>query len=336
MNIKEQKDKWGSLQKQAFVEDLLSAQPKDYQERNAHYRLASMLLSYPLQAISIAAGSYLLFSLAQHIWGLAFRSYLGIVSFIFCIILFLGIEGLRRWLVNSTGYNYFTTLKVYHGQLKKGEWLRSNLISLGFISIVLVLTGTLGVYQYIKNNKPQTPTINIEKITSSLSQKILDEKKHLQKLDQQIQSLLQSKKKELTETKSYGAWKGKDYLLPEVKERHRQYDQQIQAMQQQRQTHQNLILQYESQRIQKEENTEVKNQQILQKNYQSTEQIASITAGIWLVFEIILIFMLTYPWIYIYKSKKEKLLENLEEQYLEATPSDFIRYYHFTAKFEKN
>lgn len=321
MSIKEQKNKWIALQKQAFVEDLLNARPKDYQERNAHYRLASIYLSYPLQLISIAAGSYLLFTLAQSIWQLTLQSYLGISVFIFCVSIFLGIESLRRWFVNTTGYNYFTTLKIYQGHLKKGEWLRSNLMSLGLISFILVFTGTLGVYQYIKNNRPQAPTLNVEKLISPLSQKIQEEKIYIKELDQQIQALFQSKKQELAENKNYSSWQGKDFLLPEVKERHRQYDQQIQAMQQQRQTHQNLIIQYETQLSQKEQKAENKNQKITQVNALHTEKIASITAGIWLGFEIVLIFMLAYPWIYLYQAKKEKLLESLEDISFESHPS---------------
>lgn len=317
MSIKEQKNKWMALQKQAFVEDLLNARPKDYQERNAHYRLASICLSYPLQLISIIAGSYLLFTLAQHVWQLSFITYQGVAISVACMVLFLGIEGLRRWLVNTTGYNYFATLRIYQGHLKKGEWLKSNLLGLSFISIILVLTGTLGVYQYIKNNSPEAPTLNVEQIVSPLAQKIQEEKTYLKNIDSQIQSLLQSKKKELAASKSYGRWQGKDFLLPEVKERHRQYDRQIKAMQTQRQVHQNLILQYEKQRYQKEEKVESKNQKISQVNAQQTKQIASITAGIWLGFEMILIFMLAYPWIYIYQSKKEKLLENLDDPYLD-------------------
>ena len=62
---KEQKAKWFALSKEAFVDDLLDAKPKDYQERNRFYQQTSILISYPLQLISILAGSYLLFQIAH-------------------------------------------------------------------------------------------------------------------------------------------------------------------------------------------------------------------------------------------------------------------------------
>lgn len=308
---KEQKDKWSVLNRTAFTEDLLTAQPKDFQERNHFYKVTSSLLSYPLQFISILAGSYLLYDIFRFVWQLTLDSWQGISIFISCILVFVGIESLRRWLVNTTGYNYLTTFKLADQRLKKGEWLKSNLLVLGIISLILVATGTLGMYEYIKNNSPKAATIDIQTITSPLEEKIMNEKKGIQQLDQKIQGLMQAKKTELEDARSYATWKGKEYLLPEVKQRHENYDRQILAMQNQSQQHQNLVVQYENKLNKKESKTENQNAAIEEQNTLDKEMYAGITAGIWLIFEMLLIFMLSYTWIYLYQSKKERLLEQL-------------------------
>ena len=320
---KEQKDKWLALNKQSFVEDLLSAKPKDYQERNLFYQQISQWLSYPLQLISILAGSYLLFGIALEVWGWDMNSPQGIGIFIACVVIFLGVESVRRWLVNTTGYNYFATLKVSEGRLKKGEWIKSNLYCLVVISIALVASGTLGVYKYIKTNTPEASTIDIQEVTSPLEQKIQHERTSIQSIDKDLSQLMQSKKSELKDPRSYSVWNGREFLLSEVKERHKNYDRQIQSMQNQRQKHQVLILQYENKLQDKEQSTESKNTTISSTHATRTEVHASVTAGIWLVFEILLVFMLSYHWMYLYASKREKLLEKLElQKAIDATHSN--------------
>lgn len=309
---KEQNDKWFALSKQAFVNELLHAKPKDFQERNHSYYRACNLLSYPLQLISILAGSYLLFEIIQYVWQLRLYTSRGAVAFAACIGIFIGIESLRRWLVNTTGYNYLTTFKIVDQQLKKGEWLQSNLICLFLISCILIATGTMGVYQYIKQSSPKASTYDVAQVVSPIEQKIKDEKTTIQRLDQDIQGLMQAKKRELKDPKSYAIWKGKEYLLPEVKKRHTNYDKQIDAMHLQRQTHQVLIQQYEKKLNRKESQTTKKNQEIIQTNKQHKEVYAGTTAGIWLCFEMMLVYMLSYQWLYLYGAKKESLLENAE------------------------
>lgn len=309
---KEQKDKWLALNKHAFVEDLLNAQPKDYQERNLFYQQISVWLSYPLQLVSILAGSYLLFGIAHEVWGWEINSPQGAAIFAACTAIFLGIESLRRWLVNTTGYNYFATLRIIEGRLKKGEWIRSNLYCLIVISVALVASGTMGVYQYIKKNSPEASTIDLQKVTSPLEQKIKQEQSSIQHIDRDIAQLLESKKSELKDPRSYSVWQGREYLLAEVKDRHKNYDRQIQAMQNQRQEHQKLIGQYESKLQNKEQSTENHNAEVSFKHAVHKEIHASITAGIWLIFECMLVFMLSYHWMYLYASKREKLIEQLE------------------------
>ena len=311
---KEQKDKWLALNKQSFVDDLLSAKPKDYQERNLFYQQISQWLSYPLQLISILAGSYLLFGIAHEVWGWGLNSPQGIGIFIACVMIFLGVECVRRWLVNTTGYNYFATLKVTEGRLKKGEWIKSNLYCLVVISMALVASGTLGVYKYIKSNIPEASTIDIQEVTSPLEQKIRHERNSIQAIDRDLSQLMQSKKNELKDPRSYSVWNGREFLLSEVKERHKNYDRQIQSMQSQRQKHQALILQYENKLQDKEQSTASKNSAISLSHATRTEIHASVTAGIWLIFEILLVFMLSYHWMYLYASKREKLLEKLALQ----------------------
>ncbi len=311
---KEQKDKWLSLSKEAFVEDLLQARPKDYQERNHFYQSISNLLSYPLQAISILAGSYLLFDILRFVWQLDLATFQGLGVFSLCVGVFLGIEALRRWLVNTTGYNYFATLKISNHGLKKGEWIRSNLYILILISSILVSTGTIGVYQYIKHNSPEVATLDVKTVVSPTEQKISNEQSRINRLDQDIQNLLQAKKKELADQRSYALWKGQEYLLPEVKTRHAQYDRQIQAMNTQRQQHQQLIRRYEEKLTEKESQTQAENAEITHLNHLNKEIYAGTSAGIWLGFEVLLVFMLSYRWVYLYHSKREKLLEILEDR----------------------
>ena len=329
---KEQKDKWFALNKQAFVEDLLTANPKDFQERNWFYQNLSLIISYPLQVVSILAGSYLLFDIARYVWGLSLQSTQGILIYSVCIVFFIGIEALRRWLVNTTGYNYVTTFKIVKQQLKKGEWLKSNLYCLIFISLLLVSSGTAGVYQYIKNNSPEAAIIDLGQVTSPLEQKIGEEKASISRIDQDIEHLMKAKKAELADSRSYAIWQGKEYLLPEVKTRHQNYDKQIQALQNQRQNHQNMTARYEAKLDQKEAKTEQENSEISQLNEVNKELYASATAGLWLAFEMLLVFMLSYNWIYLYCSKKEKLLEKLGYQRKE----DGINLPESASRFFKN
>lgn len=311
---KEQKDKWLLLNRESFMQDLLSAQPKDYQERNWFYRLASIILSYPLQVISILAGSYLLFDIFKYVWQLDLYMWQGLGVFAFCIFVFVSIEMLRRWLVNTTGDYYVRSFKIKNANLKKGEWLKSNILTLLFISVLLISTGTMGIYQYIKNNSPEIATLDMEVATSSIEDKIKTEKTSISRIDKDIQSLIQAKKQELADKKSYAVWNGKEYLLPEVKTRHTNYDKQINAMNQQRHKHQDLISQYEQKLSQKEEKTENQNAEITAFNKSNKELYAGVGASVWLGFEILLVFVLAYNWIFKYKAKKEKLLEILESQ----------------------
>jgi hypothetical protein len=330
LSRKEQREKWSLLNKDAFVEDLLSAKPKDYQERNFFYRQVSILLSYPLQIISILAGSYLLYDIAHFVWQLSLETSSGVVVYSFCVLIFLGIEATRRWLVNTTGYNYFATLKIADNKVKKGEWLKSNLYCLIFISLLLVSTGTLGVYQYIKHNSPEKPIISVESVTSPLEQKIVDEKTSISRIDKDLQGLIGAKKMELNDKKSYAEWNGKEYLLSDVKQRHQNYDKQINDMNAQRAKHQSLIDKYEEKLTHQETKTENKNQEITILNQENKEIYAGVTAAIWLVFEFLLVFMLAYNSIYLYNSKKEKLLEqlyaklNTPKTQGKSNPSDFV------------
>ncbi|NJL14350.1 MAG: hypothetical protein HC913_15955 [Microscillaceae bacterium] len=308
---KEQKDKWSWLHKAAFTEELLTAQPRDFQERNRIYQIACSVLSYPLQAISIFAGAYLLFDVFGFVWHIELFTFYGGILLGVCGLVFLGIESLRRWLVSTTGYNYLTTFKIVSGKLKKGEWIRSNVYVLSSISILLIISGTWGVYEYIKNNSPQAAIQDVRRVVSPFEQKIIAEKTQLTQLDGKIQALMTTKSQELKDARSYGIWKGREYLLPEVKTRHQNYDRQIAALQIQRQNHQQLIFEYEKQRQQKENRTEQKNQTLEGRNEMNKELYAGFAAGIWLGFEGLLVLMLAYPWYYLYHAKRERLLEQL-------------------------
>jgi hypothetical protein len=319
-----QKAKLFALSKEAFLEDLLKAQPRDYQERNWLYHWASVALSYPLQLISILAGSYLLYDIARFVWQLESYNFNSYGVFALCIFIFFGIESLRRWLVNTTGYHYLATFQAEDGKLIKGEWLWTKLYCLMGISTLLITTGTIGAYQYSRNNAPQAQTIDIKEVTSPLEGKAKNEKKQITQLDKNIQTLLQTKKTELSDARSYAIWEGKEFLLPEVKTRHENYDRQIAQMQAQRQKHLEMNNKYEEKLFQKEQITEQKNESIKTLNDSHKELYAGVSAGIWLSFEMILVFMLSYTWIYKYGVKREKLLESIEVR----------RKIHLTEKFK--
>lgn len=315
----EQKDKWLSIHKKSQLKDILEAQPKDYQERNTIYKSLCSFLGYPLQLLSMAAGAYLLYDLVYFVWRIHSHTIRGRLIFFLCFTLFLAIEGLRRWLINTTGYNYFASLRISQGYLKKGEWIRSNIIALISLSIILVSTGTAGVYQYIKRNSPQVTLRKTPGPTKDLITKIGKERKEITKLDRLIEGLILSKKEELKKPQHQLQWQGKSYLLPEVKVRHQAYDQQIEAFNQQRQNHQALLSQYEKERNQREQKIEKQNESLVLLHNHQKESYALITAGVWFLFEIILVFLLAYPWIYRYQIKKEKLIEQAEKD-TEITP----------------
>jgi hypothetical protein len=311
---KEQKDKLFSLRKEAFVSALLSARPQDYQERNWFYQILSWVLSYPLQLISILAGGYLLFDIARFVWHLEPYAFSTSAILGLCFLIFLGIETFRRWLVNTTGYHFLATFRIVDNQLVAGEWLKTKLYILAFISIALISSGTSGAYLYIKHNSPEAATLDVKTVASPITQKINQERNQLAQIDKSIQSLLQAKKTELADYKSYTVWQGKEYLLPDVKERHLNYDKQIAEMSRQRQSHQNLLTRFEDQLQHKEQKTEAENEKIIGQNQLSKESYAFISASIWLVFEILLVFMLSYPWIYKHGVKREILLQQIDWQ----------------------
>lgn len=311
LSQKEQKYKLSEINKENFITELLTARPKDYQERNWFYHQLSQILSYPLQFVSILAGSYLLFDLAKFIWHIDLDSVFGIFIFLGCMILFFGIEALRRWLVNTTGYHYLATFRREQTHLIKGEWLKTKMYILILISCVLISSGTFGTYQYTKHNKPQAAILDIKKETSLIDSKIDNEKKNVENTDENIKDLMQSKKEALNNKNNYAIWNGQEFMLPEAKERIANYDKQIQALTNQRQKHQELLHHYEGQRLQKERKTESKNAQILAENEYSTEIYAAACAGIWLSFEFMLVFLLSYSWIYKYGVKREVLLVQL-------------------------
>lgn len=312
LSQKEQKNKFSAINKENFIADLLSARPKDYQERNWFYHQLSKFLSYPLQFISILAGAYLLFDLTKFIWHIEIDTIFGLVIFIFCMILFFGIESLRRWLVNTTGYHFLATFRREQSQIIKGEWLKTKMYILVIISCILVTSGTFGAYQYTKHNQPKAETIDIKVLTANLETKIKGEKNDVEKLDRNLKDILNAKKNTIADKKSYAIWEGNEYLLPEAKQRIENYDKQLQSLTSQREKHQNLLHKFEEQRHQKEQKAENKNAKITAESEYSTEIYAGACAGIWLTFECMLVFLLSYSWIYKYGVKREVLLSQMD------------------------
>lgn len=312
LSQKEQNNKFSAINKENFIADLLSARPKDYQERNWFYHQLSKFLSYPLQFISILAGAYLLFDLAKFIWHIEIDTLFGLFIFMGCMLLFFGIESLRRWLVNTTGYHFLATFRREQSQIIKGEWLKTKMYILMIISCVLVTSGTFGAYQYTKHNQPKAATIDIKNLTAGLETKIKGEKNDVEKIDKNIKDILNAKKNTIADKKSYAIWEANEYILPEIKQRIENYDKQLQALTAQREKHQNLAHQFEEQRHQKEQKAESKNTQILAESEYSTEIYAGACAGIWLTFEFMLVFLLSYSWIYKYGVKREVLLSQMD------------------------
>jgi hypothetical protein len=309
---KAQKAKLSALSKEAFLEEIMTAAPRDYQDRNWFYHLASHLIGYPLQLVSVLAGSYLLYEIAVFVWQIESFSNTSYIFFGGCFAIFLLIEMLRRWLIDTTGYHYLATYQVEGQRLTAGEYLRTKIYVLALISIVLVTSGTIGAYQYSKNHAPQAKTINVKQEVSPLSKQIEGEKQHIAQLDKSITALQQNKAAELRDHKSYAVWAGKEYLLPETKTRHEGYDKQIASMQNQRQKHLDLIQKYEQKLFSQEQKYEQKNAQITSTNESHKEMYAAACAGIWLIFEMLLLLMLSYPWVYKVGIKREKLLESVE------------------------
>ena len=312
LSRKAQKAKLSALSKEAFLEDIMTAQPRDYQDRNWFYHLSSMLIGYPLQLVSILAGSYLLFDIAAFVWQLESYTTPSYGIFAICIAVFFLIETLRRWLIDTTGYHYLATYQTQDQKLVRGEYLQTKLYVLGLISVLLITSGTIGAYQYSKNHAPQAKTINVKQETSPITKQVQEEKQRIADLDKSVLTLQQSKKSELHDHKNYAVWEGKEYLLPETKVRHESYDKQIAQMQSQRQKHLELIQKYEQKLSSKEQQYEQKNTEITFSNENHKEMYAAACAGIWLVFEMLLLLMLSYPWIYKTGVKREKLLESIE------------------------
>jgi hypothetical protein len=308
-SLRKQNAQWFALQKEALRKELLFSAPRDYQDRNWFYQVLAIVISYPLQLVSVLAGAYLLFDVASFVWQLPSYSWATGGVFAVCVLLFVLVESLRRWLVDTVGFHYLATFYVEGKDIVHGEWLRTKILVLFCISVGLVSSGTFGAYQYSKNHAPQAETIDLKQATSPLSAQIKAEKQHIEQLNKNITDLQQNKKKELHDHKSYAIWEGKEYLLPEVKIRHQNYDTQIAQMQRQAQAHLEILQKYEQKLSSKEQVVEQKNQEILSFNRLSKEQYAVASAGIWLGFEALLLFSLAYLWLYRYGVKRELLLE---------------------------
>lgn len=226
-NLKKQRNARKNTQSQTFFEEVMSIEPRDYQERNWFYDILAKVVSYPLQILSILAGAYLLYELGSKVFGLPDYSTIAMLLFVGCFALYFLVELLRRSLVYEVGYHYLATYN-YH---TTGEWLRTKLIVLAVISAVLVGSGTYGAYQYSQNNAPQTAKVDIKQATSPLQASIQNEKNQIAHIDKTISTLQNNKTAELRDHKSYAVWEGKEYLLPETKVRHEGYDKQIASYQ---------------------------------------------------------------------------------------------------------
>lgn len=314
LSQREVRNTFQAQSKESYLKDLLSARPKDYQERNQIYNLLSILVSYPLQAVSVCAGSYLLYDIAQFVWKIELASTLSYFTFLICFSIFFGIESLRRWLVNTTGYHYLATFTIQKEKLQRGEWLRTKLYVLWFISILLICSGTYGTYLFIKHNSPQAQMIDVVANLNPIEQKIQSEASAIQSIDKQVAQLQQTKKTELADKNSYLVWNGTRYLSPTVKQRHDNYDIQINKMLSQKERHQDLMNKLEQRATEKEKNLEGKNEKITLQNNLSKESYAFISSCIWLCFEILLIFMLSYTWIFKYGIKREYLVIELRKK----------------------
>jgi hypothetical protein len=214
-------------------------------------------------------------------------------------------------LVNTIGKHYVATYTISNGEKVPGQWLKTKLTWLLLISAGTVTSGTLGVYQYIKNNAPQAVKIDIDRSLSPTEQKIAGEKSKIADLDKRISALQSTKTKELADYRSYSVWQGKEYLLPEVKTRHLGYDKQLEQMNVQRATHQKLIVTYEERLQTQQSGLEKRNDKIQFENDYRKEQYAGIVGGIWLGFEALLVFILAYSWIFKYHIKQEDLLNGV-------------------------
>ena len=309
ISLKSQNAQWFALKKASLRKELLFSTPRDYQDRNWFYQILAIVIGYPLQLVSILAGAYLLFDVASFIWQLPSYSWSAAAVFAVCVLLFTLVESLRRWLVDTVGFHYLATFYVEGKEIVQGEWLRTKILVLLAISVGLVSSGTFGAYQYSKHHAPQAATIDVKQVTSPLSTQIKDEKQHIEQLNKSITDLQQNKKKELADHKSYVIWEGKEYLLPEVKLRHQNYDAQIAQMQRQAQAHLDIMQKYEQKLVTKEQSLEQKNQETMTFNRLSKEQYALASGGIWLGFESLLLFSLAYLWLYRYGVKRELLLE---------------------------
>jgi hypothetical protein len=254
----------------------------------------------------VLAGSYLLYEIACFLWQFGNLTTQTIV-FSICVVVFLLIEALRRWLVNTVGYHYLATTILEKGKAYNGEILQMKLFILLLISAVLVTSGTFGAYRYSQNNAPQASTVDIKVVTSSLSESVKAEKNKIADLDKQVSHLQQAKASELKDAKSYAVWQNKEYLLPTVQARHEGYDRQIAYIQAQRQKHLELVGKYEERAQEKEAKTEAKNTKIEAQNTETKNAYSFATAGIWLAFEGLLLLFLAYPWVYKVGIKKEEL-----------------------------
>jgi hypothetical protein len=209
--------------------------------------------------------------------------------------------------------HWVATFRIEAGKLQAGEFLRSATFFVLAISVAMIGAGTFGAYQYAMNNGQQASKIDAKHQTLPLANKLAYERQQIASLDKSIQALQTGKAGELRDHKNYAVWEGKEYLLPEAKARHEQYDRQIAAMQQQRQKHLDLVGKYEEQNAQQQARIEKQNA-VIEETHQDKKLAYSWLLGVFFfVFECVLLLMLGYGWYYEYMVKRGVLLAHLAQ-----------------------
>lgn len=320
------------LEKNTFISEVLSAKPQDYADRNKVYRFTAKICGFVLQTISIAFSAYLLFDVVDRIFEIGTFNAIFYAVIAFFLALFTLIEGLRRWLIDTIGYHYMATFDVIDKQKKRGDLLKHKTFVTLCVSLVMITTGVSGVYQFVFDVSPKAKTQDVTTVVKPMTDNVTAQTQSVKEADKQI-ALLQSKINAIiSDNANYSVWNDTKYITPTADASVKSFNAQIQEITKTKQKSLDIIANSQARANTLEDKTHIENKHLTLANT-NDRFILAITIGvIWLIFEVLLVFVIAFEWIYKYNVKLEAKLENVTEGVIQTKTQSVNKRPHEKAK----
>lgn len=312
---KETKKQKRQTYKSQLFDSFENEETEDRIERNFDLKDFFKGAGYFLQTISIILGTYLAYMYLNFIYPMDYESpsnaFINFMIIIVILLAFFSLEYLKRTQIHKIGDHKKRSLKIEDKQISHGEWRITRTVGLIFISLLSVATGTYGFYSFVLNSQQEAPTLSVDEVVKTEDKGIAQEQKIIASLDEAISKLRNEIKQDLANRQNFAVWNNVKVLMPEVKKKHESYLKQIEATQEQRKLHKQDLSLLQKRRFNKEDKTQVQNQEISTAHDNKKEYYATIGFGIWLVLELSLLYFVAYPYILEYQAKHDFLLAKL-------------------------